>query len=658
MSDSHSLADPLLPFEVSAVAQRAIDSEAQGAKYQDVSNRVANTIKIMLESRRFTEAFSKDPYLLEIGIETPEKAVMYLRRAMDISHNGQYLQWLCSRYSRNEFASQDAERIQGALRKYSERRLELPVQDLLSYKTFTDLEDALATLDGDNKQLSKRQQKKELKQAGSFRVFESTGGSVVGLKTPEAATFYAANTRWCTSSANGAMFDHYYAIDELFVFLPKSGRKYQLHDERLMFMDAQDDSILSHLREHALRSPGWENHPLKEDFQFIEDALPATFASKAIAKLGLQAQSSVSVDSENPKEQAFAIRNSSALDPQLVKSCLRSSRSHIVFEVLKRANLSVDDFKDCLATQRSGADQSRIVSHCLSNPNTSDDLLAEIVANCAQDHPQLAYQVFDHRAVGTKTVVKAYMSGNLTLVKKALMHDEAPAKMYADAIVKYRNDDSIVALAIGSGHLPYHAIQDFHCSNNPIIRRASYRHRDTPAGVLMDAARTELSDETREIILSHRNTPPTLVARVFKSCGYRLQAKIALSGNLTPEVKDLILQSNVPVVARAFLKSDAVEPADLHVLFSRSQDLTVKGACLIHPLAPLELVRETIDDPKQRRLAQFAVQNPNVSLDLLLHVAKDNKDLMLRNLARSQFEKLGGDKSLLPTKQKFSTIYV
>lgn len=658
MSDSLLLTEPLLPSEVNMVAQRTADSAAHGGKYQDVSKRVANTLKIMLEGRRFTDAFSADAYMLELGLETPEKGVMFLRRAMDISDNGQYLQWLCSRYARNEFSSEDSQRVQDALRRYSERRLELPVQDILSYKTFADLEEALSTLEGDSKQLSKRQQKREMKQAGSFRVFDGDNGTVVGLKTPEAATFYAANTRWCTSSANGAMFGHYYGIDELFVFLPKSGRKYQLHDDRLMFMDAEDRSILTDLRSHAQRAQNWESHPLKDDFQFIVESLPSTFATKTINKLGLSVRDSITLDSENPKEQAFAIRTLPNLDPQLTKSCLRSHRSHIVFEVLKRAKLSVEDLRECLATQRSADDQGRIVSHCLSNPNASDDLLSEIVANCATNHPSLSYQVFDHRNVGVKTVVKAYMSGNTTLVKKALLHEDAPAKMFSDAIQKYRNDDSIVSLAIQSNHLPYEAIREFLLSKNPLIRRACYRHKDTPSEVLLEASKTELGDETREIILAHKNAPAELLSQVFASCGYRLQAKIALSGNLSASMKELILRSNVPVVCRAFLRSNAVEPGDVRTLFANSQDLTVKGACVIHPLAPLELVKSIIDDPKQRRIAQFAVQNPNVNLDLLLEVAKDNKDLMLRNLARSQFEKLGGDKSLLPAKPKFATIYV
>jgi hypothetical protein len=123
-------------------------------------------------------------------------------------------------------------------------------KDINSFKSFRDLLDFADTLDV---QQSKTQAIKAAKIEGTDVLLDNEDYFIAIPKTYDAAKFYAANTRWCTSREQE--FNQYSSQGHLFVIITREdNEKYQFHFQSSQFMDAQDEAIEfdEFLKEHPV----------------------------------------------------------------------------------------------------------------------------------------------------------------------------------------------------------------------------------------------------------------------------------------------------------------------------------------------------------------------------------------------------------------------
>lgn len=149
-----------------------------------------------------------------------------------------YLPWIVRQYTHGDFMFEDLPRVYTALQQFHKCKRQIQERDIGQYKLLSDLEDAVTDVVPEE---SVRQKKVKLKDDGSELLCEDESGKIIKLLTPEAAIFYSAGTRWCTS--NPATFLNYQRRGALCVLLGADNQKFQFQVATEQFMDAKDHSV-------------------------------------------------------------------------------------------------------------------------------------------------------------------------------------------------------------------------------------------------------------------------------------------------------------------------------------------------------------------------------------------------------------------------------
>lgn len=158
--------------------------------------------------------------------------------------NGKNLLFLATKYANGQFRLEDAERVKNALTQFQQIKKNLPSQDINQFKSIHDLYDAVESEEPTPSQ-SKRQQKQKLKQEGTEVVIKGPGIIILRLLTEQAACYYAAGTKWCTS--NEDTFMSYARKGDIYVIMVKdqngNTRKFQFHYSSNQIMDEKDREL-------------------------------------------------------------------------------------------------------------------------------------------------------------------------------------------------------------------------------------------------------------------------------------------------------------------------------------------------------------------------------------------------------------------------------
>lgn len=99
--------------------------------------------------------------------------------------------------------------------------------------------------------------KQQIKFEGSEKVLSNSDLVVIKLLTGEAAKFYAANTKWCTS--NPATFENYSKSGPVYVIVAKeANKKFQIHVPSSQFKDEIDSNVSEEDIEMLSNCEGWK----------------------------------------------------------------------------------------------------------------------------------------------------------------------------------------------------------------------------------------------------------------------------------------------------------------------------------------------------------------------------------------------------------------
>lgn len=178
------------------------------------------------------------------NIHDPYKIVERLK-AMD-PVQGKSLIFLVPKYIAGQFRLEDAPRVTAALEHFYKIRTTLPNKDLNQFKTIHDLYEIVEKQPSNQlQQISGKQRKKVAKLKGAEKIIDTSNFTILRLISGDAACYYAAGTKWCTSNPN--VFKRYADRGDVYVIIVKDQqgnvRKFQYHYETDQIMNERDQPI-------------------------------------------------------------------------------------------------------------------------------------------------------------------------------------------------------------------------------------------------------------------------------------------------------------------------------------------------------------------------------------------------------------------------------
>lgn len=273
----------------------------------------------------------------------------------DPTSNKSHTQWILKQYQRGNIRQEDYPRIRQSLSDFEKHKKNLVNKDIGSYKSLSDLEDAVEPHLGKEEPLSKKQESKRIKEEGSEIIHSSPNLVVRKLKTKEAACRYGAGTKWCTTEKDKDWFHEYNTRGPLYVIHHKdeSGdRKFQYHPISSSLKDEKNESV--DIDSFIKKFP--ELKGIKE-FQGYHSSMPLPEEHRK----ELERELHHSLDNNDPRSE-FLVRDA-------------AKRGYLTLDHVNKIK-NVDDFT--LSDIAKNADEPDIHKALLKHPNTEGFTLDEI----------------------------------------------------------------------------------------------------------------------------------------------------------------------------------------------------------------------------------------------------------------------------------------
>lgn len=201
--------------------------------------------------------------------------------AIDPTNNKQYLQWIAKQYLNKLFRIEDASRIHELLVNFNQLKPRLAKKDINQYKLH-DLEQEIDNIMQGGETDNMKQSNYD-NVADAEYLYKGPLGTLVVPKTEAASCELGRGTKWCTAAEKNNMFDTYHEDGNLYIWIDRSGKKYQFwfnnsedddgFEQSYQIMDARDVEVPDLTLKQLFSIP-----PIKQHLypRFI-DALTTTF---------------------------------------------------------------------------------------------------------------------------------------------------------------------------------------------------------------------------------------------------------------------------------------------------------------------------------------------------------------------------------------------
>jgi hypothetical protein len=185
-------------------------------------------------------------------------AVLDKLEEMDPTSNKQFVQWLAKQYG--AFRIEDGGRVKSALEKFAQLKTQIKRQDksvdINSY-SWHDFEQMIDEVTKVN--IGSSDDNYDIEDVKVL--YNGPYGKLLIPETKEASCQIGTGTKWCTAARNNNMFDYYTNDGPLFIWIDKSGDKYQFHFESSQYMDARDKDISKDKMKYFIK-----DHPVLSKF--------------------------------------------------------------------------------------------------------------------------------------------------------------------------------------------------------------------------------------------------------------------------------------------------------------------------------------------------------------------------------------------------------
>jgi len=166
----------------------------------------------------------------------------------DPTPQGKYVRWILDRYiSGGIKRAEDFGRAGSALEFFDRRKKRLPVEqrDIQRIPDIYTLENLADKLSSEEERSGK-----EIKADEKARVmrdvrtiYDGPKGKILVPTTQESSCFLGRGTKWCTAAKKNNQFNYYNKQGDLYVIMPKDGRKFQFHLESGQLTDERDTPV-------------------------------------------------------------------------------------------------------------------------------------------------------------------------------------------------------------------------------------------------------------------------------------------------------------------------------------------------------------------------------------------------------------------------------
>lgn len=214
-------------------------------QFNESNQYESSLFDVLLESNILTEDIEA---VKKYFPKVPEEKIQTLVK-LDPTYQGgdnlgKFGKWILGLYNKGNLKEEDFYKVPQYLTTFKDNLKKIQNKDIMTYKTLPDLAQVIQPFEG-QKDVSKKQQIKQLKSNEAEKVLETSKYYVIHTKTYKANCYYGANTKWCTASKDDdTWFDNYNDKGNLYVVInKKSGKKFQFHFETLSFMDELDREI-------------------------------------------------------------------------------------------------------------------------------------------------------------------------------------------------------------------------------------------------------------------------------------------------------------------------------------------------------------------------------------------------------------------------------
>lgn len=175
-------------------------------------------------------------------------AILAAIEERDPTANKAYTPWLAKMYAKGTLRMEDINR-DDMLRLYDiakrRRMLQANHTDINRFKSYREFE---FTMFETYNNLEAVEQGREQKEGKASKFYEDGDVTVIVPEDEAAACRYGRGTQWCTAATRGNnFFSQYNRSGPLYILIPKKpkyqGEKYQLHFQKMTFMDEKDDPV-------------------------------------------------------------------------------------------------------------------------------------------------------------------------------------------------------------------------------------------------------------------------------------------------------------------------------------------------------------------------------------------------------------------------------
>ena len=180
---------------------------------------------------------------------------------IDPTNNKQFVPWLAKNYGLFKF--EDTDIVNDALTNFVRFKTQISRQgkavDIGQYNwnTFKSMIDEVTKVDVGN---TSEHEKLDYKNANNIDVlYSGTYGKLMVPKTKAASCEIGSGTKWCTAARKDNMFGEYNSEGKLYIWIDKSGDKYQFHFEKEEYKDSvnrdiEQDKMKYFVNEHPVLS--------------------------------------------------------------------------------------------------------------------------------------------------------------------------------------------------------------------------------------------------------------------------------------------------------------------------------------------------------------------------------------------------------------------
>ena len=186
----------------------------------------------------------------------PLNVVRFLAQ-YDPTPQRKYLQWMILQYVRGIMLLEDAYKLPETFQKFEQYAKRLPIKNIEQYKSYRDLESAIAEFEraqaatgtaerstGLKTFLARPDVQSHMGEKHVNIIYQSPRLLVVEPRHQGASCALGKGTKWCVAATQSAnYFDHYTRQGPLYFMFTDQGRKYGIHFETGNFMDEQDSPV-------------------------------------------------------------------------------------------------------------------------------------------------------------------------------------------------------------------------------------------------------------------------------------------------------------------------------------------------------------------------------------------------------------------------------